>query len=60
MTLFRRRGPKVFGPFWTHSGSAQDPKAIGRGHRWITIVTLPFCPHPLRLTKQLAGAAAAT
>ena len=26
-TLFRRWGPKVFGAFWTHDGSAQDPHA---------------------------------
>ncbi len=25
-TLFRRWGPKVFGAFWTHDGSGQDPE----------------------------------
>ena len=34
-TLIRRWGPKVFGAFWTHDGSAQDPNALGRGNRWI-------------------------
>src|SRR4029077_14763410 len=49
-TLFRRWGPKVFGAFWTHDGSAQDPNALGRGNRWIIIgicVTVPFCSHPV-------------
>ena len=35
-TLFRRWGPKVFGAFWTHDGSAQGPDAIGRGNRWVS------------------------
>jgi hypothetical protein len=51
-TLFRRWGPKVFGAFWTHDGSGQDPKALGRGNRWVIvgiIVTLPFCSHPVCL-----------
>jgi hypothetical protein len=51
-TLFRRWGPKVFGAFWTHDGSAQDPNALGRGNRWIIvgiIVTLPFCSRPVCL-----------
>lgn len=51
-TLFRRWGPKVFGAFWTHDGSAQDPNALGRGNRWIIIgivVTVPFCSHPVCL-----------
>ena len=34
-TLFRRWGPKVFGAFWTHDGSGQDPNALGRGNRWV-------------------------
>jgi len=34
-TLIRRWGPKVFGAFWTHDGSAQDPNALGRGNRWV-------------------------
>ena len=53
-TLFRRWGPKVFGAFWTHDGSAQDPNALGRGNRWIIIgivVTVPFCSHPVCLAK---------
>src|SRR4029077_21106981 len=48
-TLFRRWGPRVFGSFWTHDGSAQDPNALGRGNRWVAagiIVELPFCSHP--------------
>jgi hypothetical protein len=51
-TLFRRWGPKVFGAFWTHDGSAQDPSALGRGNRWVIagiVVTVPFCSHPLCL-----------
>ena len=51
-TLFRRWGPKVFGAFWTHDGSAQDPNALGRGNRWIIlgiVVTVPFCSHPVCL-----------
>ena len=51
-TLFRRWGRKVFGAFWTHDGSAQDPNALGRGNRWIIIgivVKLPFCSHPVCL-----------
>jgi hypothetical protein len=55
-TLFRRWGPKVFGAFWTHDGSAQDPNALGRGNRWIiagVIVTVPFCTHPLCLPVLL-------
>lgn len=28
-TVFRRWGPRVFGVFWTHDGSAQDPHALG-------------------------------
>ena len=45
-TLFRRWGPKVFGAFWTHDGSAQGPNALGRGNRWVIVgivVRLPFC-----------------
>ena len=45
-TLFRRWGPKVFGAFWTHDGSAQDPNALGRGNRWVIVgivVAVPFC-----------------
>jgi hypothetical protein len=55
-TLFRRWGPKVFGAFWTHDGSAQDPGALGRGNRWIIagiVVTLPFCSHPVCLPVLL-------
>ena len=45
-------GAEVFGAFWTHDGSAQDPNALGRGNRWIIIgivVTVPFCSHPVCL-----------
>jgi hypothetical protein len=55
-TLFRRWGPKVFGAFWTHDGSAQDPNALGRGNRWIIIgivVMVPFCSHPVCLPVLL-------
>jgi hypothetical protein len=55
-TLFRRWGRRVFGAFWTHDGSAQDPTALGRGNRWIIagiIVTLPFCSHPVCLPVLL-------
>jgi hypothetical protein len=48
-TLIRRWGPKVFGAFWTHDGSAQDPNALGRGNRWVVagiVLTVPFCAHP--------------
>jgi hypothetical protein len=51
-TLFRRWGPKVFGAFWTHDGSAQDPSALGRGNRWVIagiVVALPFSSHPVCL-----------
>jgi len=51
-SLFRRWGPKVFGAFWTHDGSAQDPHALGRGNRWVIVgivVELPFCSHPVCL-----------
>jgi hypothetical protein len=55
-TLFRRWGPKVFGAFWTHDGSGQDPNALGRSNRWIIIgivVTVPFCSHPVCLPVLL-------
>ena len=55
-TLFRRWGPKVFGAFWTHDGSAQDPNALGRGNRWVIVgivVALPFCSHPVCLPVLL-------
>jgi hypothetical protein len=51
-TLFRRWGPKVFGAFWTHDGSAQGPDALGRGNRWVIagiVVEVPFCSHPVCL-----------
>jgi hypothetical protein len=51
-TLFRRWGPKVFGAFWTHDGSAQDPSALGRGNRWVLagiVVALPCSSHPVCL-----------
>ena len=67
-TLFRRWGPRVFGSFWTHDGSAQDPNALGRGNRWVVagiIVELPFCigvsadpvPALARQGHPVAGAA---
>jgi hypothetical protein len=51
-TLFKRWGPKVFGAYWTHDGSAQGPDAVGRGNRWVIlgiIATLPFCSRPVCL-----------
>ena len=42
----------MFGAFWTHDGSAQDPNALGRGNRWVIagiVVELPFCAHPVCL-----------
>ena len=51
-TLFSRWGPKVFGAFWTHDGSAQASTAIGRGNRWIIagiVITLRFSSHPVCL-----------
>ncbi len=56
-TLFRRWGPKVFGAFWTHDGSGQDPNALGRGNRWVDRRD----PRPaavLRASGVLAGAVA--
>jgi hypothetical protein len=55
-TLIRRWGSKVFGAFWTHDGSGQDPNALGRGNRWIIlgiVVRLPFCSHPVCLPVLL-------
>jgi hypothetical protein len=55
-TLIRRWGPKVFGAFWTHDGSAQDPTALGRGNRWVVagvVLTVPFCSHPVCLPVLL-------
>lgn len=55
-TLIRRWGPKVFGAFWTHDGSGQDPNALGRGNRWIIlgiVVRLSFCSHPVCLPVLL-------
>ena len=55
-TLFRRWGRKVFGALWTHDGSAQGPKTLGRGNRWIIVgivVEVPFCTHPLCLPVLL-------
>jgi len=55
-TLIRRWGPKVFGAFRTHDGSAQDPNALGRGNRWVVagiVLTVPFCSHPVCLPVLL-------
>ena len=46
----------MFGAFWTHDGSAQDPNALGRGNRWIIVgivVAVPFCSHPVCLPVLL-------
>ena len=42
-TLFRRWGRRVFGAYWTHDGSAQDPNALGRGNRWIIVGSSSSC-----------------
>ena len=42
-TLFRRWGRRVFGAYWTHDGSAQDPNALGRGNRWIIVGIVVGC-----------------
>lgn len=50
-TLFKRRGKKVHGAFWTHDASAQG-HATARGNRWIVVgmvVRLPFLPRPVCL-----------
>ena len=56
-TLFRRWGPKVFGAFWTHDGSGQDPNALGRGNRWV-IARDPRAAAVLCASGVLAGAVA--
>ena len=56
-TLFRRWGPKVFGAFWTHDGSAQDPNALGRGNRWV-IAGIVVTAAVLRTPGVPAGAVA--
>ena len=46
----------MFGAFWTHDGSGQDPNALGRGNRWVIagiLVRLPFCAHPVCLPVLL-------
>lgn len=46
----------MFGAFWTHDGSAQDPNALGRGNRWVVagiVLTVPFCSHPVCLPVLL-------
>ena len=51
-TLFKRWGRKVHHAFWTHDGSAQGGKKIGRGNRWAVagiVVRLPFCTSPVCL-----------
>jgi hypothetical protein len=51
-TLFKRWGRKVHGTFVTHDGSAQGPRKLARGNRWIIagiVVTLPWCSHPVCL-----------
>jgi DDE superfamily endonuclease len=51
-TLFKRWGRKVHGAFVTHDGSAQGPRKLARGNRWIIagiVVTLPWCSHPVCL-----------
>ncbi len=47
-SLFRRRGTKVHGTFWTHDAS-QPGHVTARGNRWVLVgivVALPFCSRP--------------
>ena len=47
-SLFRRRGTKVHGAFWTHDAS-QPGHVTARGNRWVLVgivVTLPFGCRP--------------
>jgi hypothetical protein len=47
-SLFRRRGTKVHGTFWTHDAS-QPGHVTARGNRWVLVgivVTLPFGCRP--------------
>jgi hypothetical protein len=51
-TLFKRQGRKVHHAFWTHDGSAQGARKLGRGNRWAVagiVVRLPFCTAPVCL-----------
>jgi DDE superfamily endonuclease len=47
-SLFRRRGTKVHGTFWTHDAS-QPGQVTARGNRWVIVgivVALPFSCRP--------------
>jgi hypothetical protein len=47
-SLFRRRGARVHGAFWTHDAS-QPGQVTARGNRWVIVgivVTLPFSGRP--------------
>jgi len=47
-SLFRRRGKRVHGAFWTHDAS-QPGRVTARGNRWVLVgivVTLPFSSRP--------------
>src|SRR6266508_4080353 len=47
-SLFRRRGTKVHGAFWTHDAS-QPGQVTARGNRWVIVgivVALPFSCRP--------------
>jgi hypothetical protein len=47
-SLFRRRGTKVHGAFWTHDAS-QPGRVTARGNRWVIVgivVAPPFCCRP--------------
>lgn len=50
-TLFKRRGKKVHGAFWSHDAS-QPGHVIARGNRWVIaalVADLPFLPRPAAL-----------
>jgi hypothetical protein len=49
--LFKRRGRKVHGAFWTHDASKLG-HVTARGNRWVIaalVVDLPFLPRPVAL-----------
>ncbi|MGH3421574.1 MAG: IS701 family transposase, partial [Streptosporangiaceae bacterium] len=54
-TLFKRRGKKVHGAFWSHDAS-QLGHVTARGNRWVIaalVVDLPFLPRPVALPVLL-------
>lgn len=54
-TLFKRRGRKVHGAFWSHDAS-QPGHVTARGNRWVIaalVVDLEFLPRPVALPVLL-------